>query len=262
MNIFESDTIALNYQDEGNLLTASWKNCTNAEQFTDGIKSCRELCDKVDLQNTLWHFNEFSYVIPPDLQKWTDTFLNVSVLKKSKNFRNVAFIVGNDVLALLSAIDTAENGESGVKPRYFGSEQQALKYLLTRNKEKKELSRTLLMPDLSFKTDSNNPDRSQIRIDVNSEEIHQYLFLLNRMLKSRSFGIQHVSKFMMLSVREKEILNMILNGLTNEKIAQLLYITYETVKTHRKNIFRKLECRNLRELMQYNILFPSPGSFL
>eukprot|EP01133_Synstelium_polycarpum_P012573 gene12573-14754_t len=262
MNIFESDTIALNYQDEGNLLTASWKNCTSAEQFTDGIKSCRMLCDKADVQCTLWHFNDFSFVIPANLQKWTDDFFNAPVINKSSSFKGIAFVVGEEILPLLTAVDLIENGSTGIQPKCFNNEQQALTYLQSNRKETTIPSQRLMMPNLSFRKDRDDPNKSQILIDVNSEELHQYLFLLNRMLKSRAFGIKHVSKFILLTKREKEILKMILNGYANEQISKLLYVSYETVKTHRKNIFRKLECRNLRELMSYNILLSNPNSFL
>lgn len=258
--MFESDSITLNFQEKDNLLISSWKNCINAEQFIDGIKSCREFCDKIDLKNSLWHFNDFSFIVPPDLQKWTDTFLNVPVVEKAKKFEHVVFVVGSDVLALLSTVELVENGTAGVHPRYFGNEEQALKFLSANKKEVPV--QTLMLPNLSFKVDKDYPNKTQILIDVNSEEIHQYIFLLNRMLKSRDFGIKNVSKFMTLTKREKEILKMLLNGYANEQISKALYVSYETVKTHRKNIFRKLECKNFRELSSYRILLSSPDSFL
>jgi DNA-binding NarL/FixJ family response regulator len=47
-----------------------------------------------------------------------------------------------------------------------------------------------------------------------------------------------------LSVREKEILEIIAEGKGNIQIAEVLCISTETVKSHIKNIFRKLEVRN------------------
>lgn len=51
-----------------------------------------------------------------------------------------------------------------------------------------------------------------------------------------------------LSKREKEIANLILSGRTTEEIANILKLSPHTVKTHRKNIFRKTECKTLVEL--------------
>lgn len=45
-----------------------------------------------------------------------------------------------------------------------------------------------------------------------------------------------------LSKREKEIVYYINLGLTSKDIADKLFMSYETVKTHRKNIYKKLAC--------------------
>lgn len=259
MNVLDSEIITLNYQQENNLLISSWKDCGNAEQFVYGIKSCRELCDKIKLSNSLWHFNDYSFVIPADLQKWADDFLDAPIMQKNKGLVKVAFVVGSDLTALLSAVDLVETGTAGIQPRYFGAEQQALAYLLAKQ-EHKPIEQPLSMPNLSFRMDKVDPNKSQILIDLNSEEIHQYLFLLNRLLKSRTFAMQHVSRFAKLTTREKEVLHLIIHEHTTERIAQMLFISLETVKTHRKNISRKLECKSIRELIKYAVFF-SGGSF-
>ena len=47
-------------------------------------------------------------------------------------------------------------------------------------------------------------------------------------------------KFHSLSVREKEVMNLIVEGLSNKQIAQRLYISDHTVKNHITNIYQKL----------------------
>jgi DNA-binding NarL/FixJ family response regulator len=47
-----------------------------------------------------------------------------------------------------------------------------------------------------------------------------------------------------LSVRELEVLRLIKKGKTNREIAQLLNISFNTVKTHVDNIFGKLNVKN------------------
>ena len=49
-----------------------------------------------------------------------------------------------------------------------------------------------------------------------------------------------------LSEREKEILRMMVDGLDFAKIAQTAFISYETVRTHVKKIYKKLHvaCRS------------------
>jgi len=50
------------------------------------------------------------------------------------------------------------------------------------------------------------------------------------------------------SYREREVLFLVLNGLSNKMIADVLEISQETVKRHRNNMFRKAKARNVAEL--------------
>lgn len=52
-----------------------------------------------------------------------------------------------------------------------------------------------------------------------------------------------------LSSREKEVLSLIAKGLTTKEIAARLHISSATVETHRTNIMRKLNVRNVAELV-------------
>lgn len=51
--------------------------------------------------------------------------------------------------------------------------------------------------------------------------------------------------------REKEIIKLIASGKNSNEISEVLYISRETVKTHRKNIFRKLGLKNTAELFKF-----------
>ena len=61
-----------------------------------------------------------------------------------------------------------------------------------------------------------------------------------------------------LSEREREILRLITHGLSNGEIAQELYISDTTVKTHVTHILRKL---NLRDRVQAVVLAYQTGTF-
>jgi len=56
-----------------------------------------------------------------------------------------------------------------------------------------------------------------------------------------------------LTSREKEIVKHIVYGHSTSEIADLLTISQHTVKTHRKNIFKKTNCRNIAEIVNYSI---------
>lgn len=56
-----------------------------------------------------------------------------------------------------------------------------------------------------------------------------------------------------LTASEIEIVRLITNGLTTKEIADKRNVSYHTVSTHRKNIFRKLEVSNASELIMHAI---------
>ena len=61
-----------------------------------------------------------------------------------------------------------------------------------------------------------------------------------------------------LTSREAEILELIILEYTSSEIAQELFITAATVKSHRKNLLMKLNARNVagmvRRAFEYNIV--------
>lgn len=57
----------------------------------------------------------------------------------------------------------------------------------------------------------------------------------------------------LLSHREKEILNFIINGYTNSEIARILYLSCRTIDTHRQNLLAKLGARNTAVLVRLGV---------
>jgi DNA-binding CsgD family transcriptional regulator len=53
-----------------------------------------------------------------------------------------------------------------------------------------------------------------------------------------------------LTQKEKEIAKLILEGLESKEISETLNISLNTVSTHRKNILRKVNARNLTEMIK------------
>ena len=55
----------------------------------------------------------------------------------------------------------------------------------------------------------------------------------------------------MLTHTELELVQLFTQGKTSKEIAELRCLSYHTVNTHRKNIFRKLELNNVQELIKF-----------
>ncbi|WP_080055300.1 response regulator [Spirosoma aerolatum] len=56
-----------------------------------------------------------------------------------------------------------------------------------------------------------------------------------------------------LTQRERDVLKLIVDGLTNEQIAKKLFLSPLTVKTHRSNMLSKLNCTNTAALVKYAV---------
>ena len=66
------------------------------------------------------------------------------------------------------------------------------------------------------------------------------------------------SKVPIITRREKEVLVLIAEGLTNFEIGEKLFISITTVDTHRKNLLTKFEAKNtaslIKQAMQYHLI--------
>jgi len=60
----------------------------------------------------------------------------------------------------------------------------------------------------------------------------------------------HFTNHLKLSTREKEILQLLIGGQSNKQIAETLFLSELTIKTHRKNIMSKLGAHNLADLLK------------
>jgi two-component system NarL family response regulator len=62
-----------------------------------------------------------------------------------------------------------------------------------------------------------------------------------------------LSAYEALGAREREVLQLLAEGLTSSQIAQRLSVSTSTVETHRRNIMRKLDLHSVAELTKYAI---------
>jgi DNA-binding NarL/FixJ family response regulator len=65
------------------------------------------------------------------------------------------------------------------------------------------------------------------------------------------------SKIPIITRREKEVLGLIADGLTNAEIAEKLFISITTVDTHRKSLLTKFEVKNTASLIRLAMKYQS-----
>ncbi len=66
-----------------------------------------------------------------------------------------------------------------------------------------------------------------------------------------AFGHDVFGRTTLLSEQEKKIIPLIVNGLTEQQIAEVLFISKHTVHTHKKNILRKLELHTNADIVKF-----------
>ncbi|MDR3267785.1 MAG: LuxR C-terminal-related transcriptional regulator [Tannerella sp.] len=98
-----------------------------------------------------------------------------------------------------------------------------------------------------------------------SPDIHSYHYLrihaphesiieqLRQILQDENTANPQIEMSKELSARETDVLQLIVTGITNKEIADKLYISLNTVLTHRKNITAKLGIKTIPGLTFYAI---------
>ncbi len=111
-----------------------------------------------------------------------------------------------------------------------------------------ENTQTLLLNRLQELLGKIRPAGLKLHLEVNIEvaDIDEVIRLLNGKTTSRIKKTK--TKF---SIRELEVLDLIMQGFTSKEIADKLFVCYETIKSHRKNILIKTGAKNTASLINY-----------
>ncbi len=128
--------------------------------------------------------------------------------------------------------------------------------------------RSLLKEDIEFFVADEWTPETEIHL---MQRVHQLLTMVRTLGKALALNIKvevtdaEAAVFMIkkkigkeceintqkLTVREIEIIGLIMGGYTNNEIAEKLFISYETVKSHRKHILLKTGVKNTAALINY-----------
>jgi DNA-binding CsgD family transcriptional regulator len=95
--------------------------------------------------------------------------------------------------------------------------------------------RALLLPIIE------NVRQEKSRQENSRQKYNRYIDILLKHIEDVSSGLAtHLQVHNALSMSEVRIALLVKSGFTNEEVAEYLHIAPETVKTHRRNIRRKL----------------------
>ncbi len=186
----------------------------------------------------------------------------------NKNYSNAQIFIANNVYELHKLLFSYDNAVVVLNPHYFDIEtkQQSMALNLCFIKSKwliycNENYDDLLILELLYNNKSLNVVLhsdlletiiKSIIATVNSKKfVTDYIQTIFDENKKRK--IESVSKRNLLTTTEKEIIQLIIQGKTAKEIAEMRCLSFHTVNTHRKNIFRKLDINSVQELIKYAI---------
>jgi DNA-binding NarL/FixJ family response regulator len=75
--------------------------------------------------------------------------------------------------------------------------------------------------------------------------------IVEQLVQGLDQGNEPEELFNSLSERQREVISLVTNGMTNREIASTLIITENTVKVHLRNILDKLDLRNRQQLAAF-----------
>ncbi|MCG9970614.1 response regulator transcription factor [Christiangramia crocea] len=245
MKIYESDYLIIQFEKENDRFVQFWKSSpASFKTLKVELLNYTGLYEKYRPSQALWLQQHFSLPLDKQMDEWIETNVNIPCVENGNE--KVAFVVGKDVLVHLSVINSFEETSSIVNHNHFASEKEAREWLDesdTAHDTNSEI--TILFEGI----DENG--NSIIKIKRPSGDIFNTIKSFSNLIEENKFIKSNIEKYSKLTKREKEILVIFSKGLKQQEIADELFISIQTLRTHWKNIKKKLEIKSLTEVVKY-----------
>ena len=241
--IYSSNYLQTFYDVESNLIIQKWLSSPNSlEIFKSEMLAFVYLYKKYRAKNLLWLQKNFSLELNSDTQIWLEENVNIPLLKNGN--KKCAFVIGSDLYAHLTILESFDKCHSCIAPKHFATEKLARKWL----EEELLISQTSSKKRFFF---DGLDDEDNLIIRLPSKDIKHTLKSLNILLEKENFKTNNQKKFNLLTNREKEIMMYISKRENHQTIAEKLFISVHTVRTHYKNIKAKLNFESNKELLRF-----------
>lgn len=244
-SVYANDYLNIFYYEGLNTLSGVWNGSPNAEDYRCGFKNFQGFSQRIKPKHTLWNNRQLDARLCRDLQEKAN--LMAYEMAKIESDGKIAIILEDDLYTNFLMSDKYNELDLDAKLRYFQKEKNAIDWISSPQKNKD------IFPKVKIKKISNH--EFTICLKVSEDEVDEYVAILNRLLKSKIFCNENAEIFNSLTCREREVLRYIVKGFKNQDIADYLFLSVETVKTHRKNVLSKLNCQNAYALTQFMLFF-------
>lgn len=177
-------------------------------------------------------------------------FDNMSVVGTATNaFETMDKLKGNEVDVVIVDINLPEVSGIDLTAR-IKKEYPAIKVLaMSTFKERSYISQMIKNGASGYLVKSASKDEIEAAIQSASEG----KLYLSLDINSIDLNSEIAPDVPVVSRREKEVLQLIVDGLTNPQIAEKLFISLHTVDSHRKNLLAKFNVNNTASLIRVAI---------
>lgn len=245
MILYESEFLQINFEKENDCFVQYWKKSPKCysklkEEFIEFIG----LYEKYGPSKTLWLQQNFQLPINLDTHLWIEENVNIPGVKHGNE--KVAFVVGKDVLVHLSVMNYFEEDNSIIHPLHFATEKEARQWLNGKRDYSKNNTRIKILFE-----GVDEEGNSIIKIKRPSQDITSTLLSIGHVIEENNFIKSNISKYSKLTKREKEIMVIFSKGFRQQEVADKLFISIETLRTHWKNIKKKLDIKSITDVSKY-----------
>jgi DNA-binding CsgD family transcriptional regulator len=245
MKLYESDFLLIQFEKENDCFVQFWK--TSPECYSVLKKEFEvytSLCLKHKPTKTLWLQQNFTLPITTEFHEWIEENVNIPCIENG--IQKVAFVVGKDVLVHLSVMSYFEEANSVAHPLHFATENEARQWLnKSANISKKSSKIKILFEGVD------EEGNSIIKIKRPSSDISNTIKSFGHLLEENNFIKSNIEKYSKLTKREKQVLVTFSKGFRQQEVADKLFISVQTLRTHWKNIKNKLEIKSMADVIMY-----------
>jgi DNA-binding CsgD family transcriptional regulator len=249
--IHNSKHLKINYDKINSLFIQEWNHNSPLEtkEFRGELLEFKKLFSVYKPQNILWLQEDFATNLSTVDQIWIEENVNIDCF--NLGLKKCAFVVGKDVIAQILVFNFFTEVPSCLSPKHFGGKNEALKWLIHDYLPPEFISNDF---DIKFNGKTEN-GKSRFIIETSSESTEATLKSFNRILKENAFTKENKEKFKALTNREKEVFYLYANGEVIKKIAENLFLSELTVRTHWRNTKKKLDIKSLSDITNYKNCF-------
>jgi DNA-binding CsgD family transcriptional regulator len=261
MEVYNGPHLFIKHEETNSRLICTWKSCPlNDVAYRKELIEHLHIVENIKPSQIMWLLKNITFKPNNVTKKWVGENISKPIFKAgfiAKNqdgFDQVAFVVGQDVLAYLETMAIfKENLTTAFNPKYFATETDARNWL----NEKFNI--------IDIKGQNQNLAITFKGIDDNGEVVFELreqatnfdgtINLFKTILEQNIFMRNNIEKYYSLTPREKETLKFIIKGYTNKQISEKMYVSSNTIRTHRNRIWKKLNVTQISECLGYQCFF-------